>query len=174
MATISPTRYAGNGFFLRLRNLRRKYPFAANVAVLSGGASLGHCFTLAAAPTLTRMYLPHDIGQLALFNAFLTVAASAMALQYDAAIVSAPDQEKAAHLTKLSMLLTIPGSIAAGLLLYAMVRYSFLGFSALPGYAPGLMILAIFFSGLFSVLRYWSIRKEQFGVVSGAVVFQNA
>src|SRR5262249_33131705 len=156
MATISATRHAGTGLFVRLRNLQRKFPFAANVAVLSGGASLGHCFTLAAAPTLTRMYLPHDMGQLGLFNAFFVVATSVTALQYDAAIVSAPDQEKAAHLTKLSMLLTIPASIATGLLLYAMVRYSFLGFGALPGYAPGLMILAIFFSGLFSVLRYWS------------------
>lgn len=173
MATTSPTRHVGSGSFMRLRNLQRKFPFATNVAVLSGGASLGHCFTMALAPILTRLYSPRDIGQLGLFSAFLTVATTATALQYDAAIVSAPGQEKAAHLTKLSMLLTIPASIAGGLLLYAVIHFAFLGFGALPGYAAGFMALTIFFSGFFSLLRYWSIRDEQFGVISQAMVFQN-
>src|SRR5947209_20398420 len=52
---------------------RKRFPFATNVATLSGGASLGHCFTLAAAPVLTRLYLPHELGSLGLFNAFLGV-----------------------------------------------------------------------------------------------------
>jgi lipopolysaccharide exporter len=157
----------------QLAKLRRNSPFAANVFVLSGGASLGHLFTLAAAPILTRLYLPNDIGDLGLFNAFLSVAAVSASLQYDVAIVSARGQKEAAHLVTLSTLLILPMSIIGGLLLYFMIHFSLLGFGSLAIYAAGLMIPAIFFAGLFSILRYWSLREERFDIVSQAVIFQN-
>jgi O-antigen/teichoic acid export membrane protein len=153
--------------------VRRSFPFASNVAVLSGGASLGHCFTVAAAPFLTRLYLPHDIGNLGLFNAFLAVIVVTTSLQYDVAIVSASDEREAAHLTKLSMLFAVPISLAGGLLLYAMIHYSLVGFGTLPAYAAGLMVPTMCFAGLFSILRYWSLRHESFGIVSHAFIFQN-
>src|ERR1700733_14372741 len=132
--------------------LRRNFPFATNVFVLSGGTSLGHLFTLAAAPILTRLYFPADIGDLALLNAFLAVAAVSASLQYDVAIVSAPGQKEAAHLATLSTLLILPMSVIGGLLLYFMIHFSLLGFGSLPVYAAGLMIPTIFFTGLFSIL----------------------
>lgn len=157
----------------RLSSLRRNFPFATSVAVLSGGTSLGHCFTIAAAPLLTRLYLPHDIGNLGLFSEFLAVIAVAATLQYDAAIVSAPDERNGAQLATLSIMFTLPMSVAGGLLLYAMIHFSFVGFGALPVYAPWLMVPAIVFAGVFSVLRYWSVRDAKFGIVSQAVIFQN-
>jgi O-antigen/teichoic acid export membrane protein len=153
--------------------LRRNFPFVADVFVLSGGASLGHLFTLAAAPILTRLYLPNDIGDLGLFNAFLSVAAVSASLQYDVAIVSARGQKEAAHLATLSTLLVVPMSIIGGLLLYFMIHFSLLGFGSLPIYAARLMTPAIFFAGLFSILRYWALREERFDIVSQAVIFQN-
>jgi O-antigen/teichoic acid export membrane protein len=153
--------------------LRRNFPFATNVFVLSGGASLGHLFTLAAAPILTRLYLPNDIGDLGLFNAFLSIAVVSASLQYDVAIVSAPGQKEAAHLGTLSTLLILPMSVIGGLLLYFMIHLSLLGFGSLPIYAAGLMIPAIFFAGFFSILRYWSLREERFDIVSQAAIFQN-
>ncbi len=157
----------------RLSILRSKFPFAANVAVLSGGTSLGHCFTIATAPLLTRLYLPRDIGNLGLFSEFLAIVVVAASLQYDAAIVSAPDERRASQLATLSMLFTLPMSIAGGLLLYAMIHFSFVGFGTLPVYAAWLIVPTILFAGLFSVLRYWSLRVGSFGTVSQAVIFQN-
>ncbi|RZU38920.1 O-antigen/teichoic acid export membrane protein [Edaphobacter modestus] len=157
----------------RFVNLRRDFPFATNVAVLSGGASLGHLFTLAAEPILTRLYLPNDIGNLGLFNAFFAVAAVAASLQYDVAIVSAPHQKEAAQLAILAMLLAIPMSVAGGLLLYVLIHFSLVGFGVLPAYAAVLMVPTILFAGLFSVLRYWALRNERFDQVSQALIFQN-
>lgn len=157
----------------RLSSLSGDFPFAMNVARLSGGASLGHCFTLAAAPILTRLYPPHDIGNLGLFNEFLAAIAVTASLQYDAAIVSAPDEKRGAHLATLSMLFTLPMSVAGGLLLYAMIHWSFVGFGALPIYAAWVMVPTIMFAGVFSVLRYWSLREGRFGIVSQALIFQN-
>lgn len=157
----------------RFAKFRRSFPFATNVVVLSGGASLGHLFTLAAAPILTRLYLPDDIGNLGLFNAFLAVVVVGASLQYDVAIVSTPSQKEAAHLAILSTALTLPMSVAGGLLLYVMIHFSLVGFGVLPAYAAGLMIPTILFAGLFSILRYWSLRDERFNAVSRALIFQN-
>jgi lipopolysaccharide exporter len=173
MVTSFSVKYVTDEITGRLARLRRKFPFATNVFVLSGGASLGHLFTLAAAPMLTRLYLPNDIGDLGLFNAFLAVAAVSASLQYDVAIVSAPGQKEAAHLATLSTLLILPMSVIGGLLLYFMIHFSLLGFGSLPLYAAWLMIPTIFFAGLFSILRYWSLRDDWFDIVSQAVILQN-
>jgi O-antigen/teichoic acid export membrane protein len=171
--TNAPTEEVTKNILGHWSKLRRSFPFASNVAVLSGGASLGHCFTVAAAPLLTRLYLPHDIGNLGLFNAFLAVIVVTTSLQYEVAIVSASDEREAAHLTTLSMLFALAMSLAGGLLLYAMIHYSLVGFGALPAYAAGLMVPTMLFAGLFSILRFWSLRYERFGLVSRAVIFQN-
>jgi lipopolysaccharide exporter len=173
MVTSLAVQYVTDGITGQFAKLRRNFPFATNVFVLSGGASLGHLFTLAAAPILTRLYLPNDIGNLGLFNAFLAVAAVAASLQYDVAIVSAPSRKEAAQLAILSALLTLPMSVAGGLLLYVMIHFLLVGFGVLPAYAAGLMAPTILFAGLFSILRYWSLRDERFGIVSHAVIFQN-
>jgi O-antigen/teichoic acid export membrane protein len=173
MVTSFAVQYVTDGITGQVAKLRRDFPFATNVFVLSGGASLGHLFTLAAAPILTRLYLPNDIGNLGLFNAFLAVAAVAASLQYDVAIVSAPSRKEAAQLAILSTLLTLPMSVAGGLLLYGMIHFSLIGFGVLPAYSAGLMAPTILFAGLFSILRYWSLRDESFGIVSHAVIFQN-
>jgi lipopolysaccharide exporter len=157
----------------QLSKLHRKFPFAKNVAVLSGGASLGHCFSLAAAPVLTRLYSPSDIGRLSLFIAFLNVAAIAASLQYDVAVVVATDEREAAHLATVAMLLVLPVSLAGGLLLCTLSHFSITGFGILPAYATGLMIFGIVCIGLFQIVRYWSIRVEKFSAVSQALVLQN-
>jgi O-antigen/teichoic acid export membrane protein len=110
---------------------------------------------------------------LGLFNAFLAVAAVAASLQYDVAIVSAASHKEAAQLAILSTVLTLPMSVASGLLLYVMIHFSLVGFGVLPAYAAGLMVPTILFAGLFSILRYWSLRDERFDAVSRALIFQN-
>jgi O-antigen/teichoic acid export membrane protein len=152
---------------------RKRFPFAANVVLLSGGASLGHCFTLAAAPILTRLYLPSDIGTWGLFTALLGVAVVAASLQYDVAIVSAHTEKEAAHLAKLSLIFAVPMSAGCGMLLYEMSRRSLLGFGSLPRYAGWMMVASVFFAALFSTLRYWSLRNEHFATVSQGLLFQN-
>ena len=174
MLVRSPVQGVARRVSERLLLARKRFPFAANVVLLSGGASLGHCFTLAAAPILTRLYVPSDVGTLGLFTAFLGVAAVVASLQYDVAIVSADTEKEAAYLVKLSLICAIPMSAGCGILIHEMSRRSLLGFGALPWYAAWLMVASILFAALFSTLRYWSLRNEQFGTVSQGLLFQNA
>lgn len=148
--------------------------FVRDVGVLSGGATLGHVFTLAAAPLLTRIYGPRDFGALALFASFLGVMGVAVALRYEISIPAGIDDAEAAYLTLASLGLALPVSILAGGLLWVLIHFSTLGFGGLPWHTPLLMSMAMSFFGIFSALRYWCLRRERFDQVSQGVVVQSA
>jgi len=148
--------------------------FIRNVSILSGGSALGHLFTLAAAPLLSRLYGPEDFGLLGLFASFLSITSVAVALRYEVSIVSGRDQAEAAYLTLASFLFAVPTSILAGGLLWLLNHFAVLGYGSLPWHAPWLMACAIFFVGVFTALRYWCLREERFAQVSQGIVVQSA
>jgi len=148
--------------------------FVRNVAILSGGAAIGHAFTFAIAPILTRIYGPRDFGALGLFTSFLSIAGVAVALQFEISIVSAADEEEAEYITLACLLLALPVSVVAGTVLWIFIRHSAPEFSLLPQYTAVLLAFAMCFVGVFAALRYWCLRKEQFKQVSQGVVVQSA
>jgi lipopolysaccharide exporter len=145
-----------------------------NFSILSGGSALGHTFTIALAPLITRLYLPDNLGQLGLFTAFINVAVLAASLRYELAIVSAPNDREAAQLTLCSFLLALPVSTIAALTFYLLLRNGILGYGNMPGYSAVLIIPAISSTAAFTALRYWLLRKERFGLISHGTVLQNA
>ena len=144
-----------------------------NFAVLSGGSITAQLFNLATMPLITRLYVPENFGELALFLAFFNVAIVASSLNYEYAIVSASDHREASQLTFCSFLLSLPTSAIAGFVLYALVHFGWFGYGSLPAYAAGLMIPALICAACFSTLRYWLLRQEHFGLISRGMVFQN-
>jgi len=148
--------------------------FIRNVGILSGGAALGHLFSLLAAPLLTRLYSPADFGALGLFTSFLTIMSVAVALRYEVSIVSGQNQTEAAYLTFASFLFALPISILSGGILWLLNHFSAIGYGDLPWYAPMLLAFAMLFVGVFTALRYWCLREERFGQVSRGVVVQSA
>lgn len=156
----------------RLKQLRTS-SFLRSVGVLSSGSAFGHLFTLAAAPFLTRIYSPRDFGALGLFTDFLSVVGVAVSLQYEISIVAGRDETEAAYLTFGSVLFAFPVSILAGVALWLLIYFSVLGFGVLPRYTPLLMTLTMMFVGLFTALRYWSVREQQFGPIAEGLVVQS-
>jgi O-antigen/teichoic acid export membrane protein len=147
--------------------------FLRSVGILSSGSAFGHLFTLAAAPILTRVYGPKDFGALGLFTDFLGIVGVAVSLQYEISIVAGRDETEAAYLTFGAIMFTLPVSILAGLLLWMLIYFSALGFGVLPGYTPFLMAFTMVFIGLFTALRYWSLREKQFGQIAQGLVVQS-
>ena len=166
MATVAPT--LSRLFGLEANSFLRK------VALLSGGSAAGHLFTLAVSPVLTRMFGPEDFGTLGLFTSFLAVSGVAVALQYETCIVSASDQSEAAYVALGAAMLAVPTSVTAGLVLWFLIHFSLLGFARLPLYVPVALSCVMCFVGLFAILRYWSLREQNFREVSKAVFVQNA
>src|ERR1700675_2550998 len=148
--------------------------FSHHVAVLGGGTAVAQSLTLLFAPVLTRLYVPEDVGRMGLYLAFAGIGGVASSLRDEVAIVSAVDDEEAALLTFLSMIFVIPTSLFSSAVLYLMIRKSVLGLGSLPAYTSLLAFPALFLSASFAALRYWFIRKESYGVISEAVVTQNA
>ncbi|HTD21237.1 MAG TPA: hypothetical protein VK738_01140 [Terriglobales bacterium] len=156
--------------FARLRSSA----FVRNVGILSSGTAVGHIFTLAAAPVLTRIYGPDNFGALALFTSFISVVGVAVALQYETSIVSGKDESEAAYLTFASLILALPMSVLAGSILWVLIHFSVLGYGVLPWFTPLLMVLTLASFGVFSALRYLCLREERFSQVSQGVVVQSA
>jgi O-antigen/teichoic acid export membrane protein len=162
-----------NGLRSRAARLRSN-SFVRKVGILSGGSALGHAFTLAAAPFLTRIYGPRDFGALGLFSSFLNVVSVAVALRYEISIPSGKDEDEAAYLTLFSLILALPMGVLAAGLLWVLIHSSILGFGGLPWYTPLLLALAMGFVGIFTALRYWCLRRGRFDQISQGVVVQSA
>lgn len=152
----------------------QSWSFARNAALLSIGTAAAQGFSVLAAPLLTRIYPAPEIGQLALFSSFISVASVSVSLKYELGIVSAANDSEAAQLTYASVLLSIPVTILSGVVLYLAIRFSWLGFGALPTYATLLMVPTLFLVGVFTALRYWAIRQGHFGLISKTTVGQHA
>lgn len=152
----------------------QSWTFVRNAILLSIGTAAAQGVSVLAAPLLTRIYAAPAIGRLALFNSFISVASVSVSLKYELGIVSAANESEAAQLTYASMFLSLPVSILSGLVLYLAIRFSWLGFGALPTYATLLMVATLFLVGIFAALRYWAIRQGQFGLISKTTVGQHA
>lgn len=148
--------------------------FVRNFTILSGGSVLAQLFNVALLPLITRLYIPKNFGQLALFMAFFSVALVTASLNYELAIVSARTDREAAHLTFGTFLLSLPTSAAAALIFYGLVRFGAFGYGSMPLYAAVLIVPAIVCTASFSALRYWLLRYERFGLISRGTVAQNA
>lgn len=171
MPVAERTRFGTIG---RLMLRTKSWSFARNAALLSIGTAAAQGFSVLAAPLLTRIYPAPAIGQLALFTSFISVASVSVSLKYELGIVSAANDSEAAQLTYASVLLSIPVTILSGVVLYLAIRFSWLGFGALPTYATLLMVATLFLIGTFTALRYWTIRQGHFGLISKTTIGQHA
>ena len=152
----------------------RSSSFVRRAGILSGGTALGQAFIALASPIFSRMYTPRDFGRFALFTSFLSVMSVAVCLRYELSILSGRDETESAHLTLLSILLSLPVSVLGGAILWSLIHFSALGFGELAWYTPVIFAIAMCFVGIFSALRYWCLREEHFIQVSHGLVVQNA
>src|SRR5262249_34293190 len=148
--------------------------FVGDVLFLSASTAVGQFLTVLLAPLLTRLYSPSDLGSLALFTSFLSVAAVGVTLKLELGIYSAKNDAEAARLTWASILVCIPVSILCGGIMYGLLHFSYLGFGALPWYVVGLMVVTLVLTGTSISLRYWAIRQGHFGVIGRTTISQHA
>ena len=151
----------------------RHSEFVANVSVLAAGAVLSQAVVLIASPFLTRLYTPEDFGIFGLFSAFWGVSGVLVSLRLETAIPSPVHDSEAALLSFLAILSAIPLSIVAVILLFVLIRWEILGFGALPLATVPFAFLGILSFGVFSSLRYWFIRVEEFRSLSHIAVWQS-
>jgi O-antigen/teichoic acid export membrane protein len=154
-----------------LASLRRG-TFVRGVAVLVGGAAGAQAVNAIAAPFLTRLYTPSDIGVLGLFAAFLSVGSITLSLRYDQAVVVPSDAAVAGRLARIALVALVPMTLLVTAVLVGLVMTDTVGYGALPEWAILVAGVSMLVVGLTSVLRHWLIRTGRFDVIAGVLVGQ--
>jgi O-antigen/teichoic acid export membrane protein len=135
-----------------------------SAALLAGSALAGQVLVVAAAPALSRIYSPADIGALSVYAAAVAVLLTLVTLRYEAAIPIADDEVVAANLLVASLVAVVGFTALAGLALAlggdAALRA--VHAEALRSYL-WLLPLGLAGAGLYRTLSSYAVRALAFG-----------
>jgi O-antigen/teichoic acid export membrane protein len=145
----------------------RRSTFAGDVLKLVSGTTFAQILTILISPLLTRLYSPADFGLLALFTSITTVIGAIACLRYELSIMLPDNEDEAANLLGLSLLLALVTAILSGLLVW-LAGDSFVKTINAPGLKAYLWLVPpmVLFSGVFLALNYWNSRTRHFGRLS--------
>lgn len=150
-----------------IQSLLPKNKFARNVSVLVGGTSGAQILLTLAVPFLTRLYTPKDFGILAVYASLLAFIVVIASLRYELAIPLPKNEEDAANITFLSLILIIVISILIGIVVSSFGTFiaKLLNVPLLVNYF-WLLPIGVFFSGAYSVFNYYSIRRKRYKTIA--------
>lgn len=157
-----------------VRRVLPKNPFARGVSVLVGGTAGAQLLTVLAAPLLTRLYSPEDFGLLAVYGSLLALISVIASLRYELAIPLPEDDQEAANVAALSLLLVAGTSLLSALatLLFGDHIANALGVPALAAYL-WLLPVGVLLGGAYTIFNYWAIRTKRFSTIAGTKVRQS-
>ena len=147
--------------------------FGSAVAVLLAGSVVGQVVVIASMPLLSRLYEPADLGLFAVFSSVESMLVVAAALRYDYAIGTAEDEEDAANLLGLALLLGFGTSVAVVLvvLLLGGPLSNVMDLGRLQPYA---VLLGVSLAGdaTYQAFSRWAVRRNEYASVARTKVVQ--
>lgn len=149
--------------------------FARNVVTLMTGTIFAQALLVLISPILTRLYGPADYGIAALYASLLGINTVVACWCYQYAIVLPENDEDAANLLALSIIICF-GMAVLTLVLVALFRIPTAKLLGAPKLAQWLwlMPLSLLEAGLFQALNYWSTRRKQFARLAARTITQSA
>jgi O-antigen/teichoic acid export membrane protein len=137
---------------------------SAAIAAGTGGAQL---VGIAAQPILTRLYTPADYGAFSVAISALFVVGSIASLRYEFAITLARDDDEAANVLGLALVLAVGSSLISALVLWIVgpTLLSLAGASLLAAYASSLAA-GQFAMGANYALTNWAVRNKNYAAIS--------
>lgn len=148
--------------------------FDRGVVVLAIGAFGGQGILLLAAPILTRLYSLEDFGLLAIYSGTLSLIVSVSSLSYQLAIPISQDDEEAANIVMLSLLMVC---VTALLTLLVMLDLNgqiaeLLNITKFEDYLF-LLPIGVLLAGFYQVFNYWNTRNKNFSEVAKTRISQS-
>ncbi|MBV5304828.1 MAG: oligosaccharide flippase family protein [Chlorobium sp.] len=152
----------------RLSGIFQNNSFAHGVGVLVSGTAASQLLMALAAPILTRLYTPEDFGMFAVYTGLFTILDIVSSLRYELAIPLPKDDQDAAHVAVLGLLIVVVSTgVTLLLVLFFSKRIAVLaGVPKLAGYL-WLLPCGVLLQGFSTVFNYWAIRTKQFSIISG-------
>ena len=148
--------------------------FDRGVVVLASGTFGAQGILLLAAPILTRFYSPEDFGLLAIYSSILSLIVSISSLSYQLAIPISQDDEEAANIVMLSLLLVCMTALLT-LLVMLDLNGQIAEFLNITKFADYLFLLPIgvLLAGFYQVFNYWNTRNKNFGDITKTRISQS-
>jgi O-antigen/teichoic acid export membrane protein len=147
--------------------LAPKGRFRSAVTVLLAGSVVGQLVVVASMPLLSRLYRPADLGLFAVFSSVESILVVAAALRYEYAIAASDDEDDAANLLGLALLLGAATSVVVvlGALLAAGPLRNVVDLGSLEPYA---VLLGVSLAGdaAYRALSQWAIRRNEYASVA--------
>ena len=150
---------------IKLAKIRYAPPgsFTENALTLMTGTVIAQVIPIAVSPVLTRLYTPDIFGLFAVYSSVVSIAAVVATGRYEFAVMLPDRDEDSVNLVALSMCIALIVSllmlIVVSFFSVSLARY--LGNPQVAGllfYVPA----AVFLTGIYQALNYWSNRKKQY------------
>jgi len=145
------------------------------VLKLVSGTTLAQLITVLTAPIITRLFAPAAFGVLNVFTSILTIIAIVICLRYEFAIILPEDDEDAANLVGVCVVIAFGISLLVSLFLLILGR-PLVNLLKAPNIYPFLWLIPIglIIQGFFQALNYWNTRTKHYGRLSIARVAASA
>lgn len=153
-----------------IKRLYAREGFRGPVVTLLSGTAVTLVVSYLTVPILTRLFTPEQFGISDYFSMMISVLMTVASLRYEDAIMLPEDEDKAASLFWLSIVLTLATTVLVAIAsIYSNEITSFL---RVEGLAPWLWLLAptLFFMQFGRMSELWLSRKKLFQRITGGEV----
>lgn len=137
------------------------------------GSGVASLVSILASPLLARLYSPEAFGDLSLYMAITTIAATFLTLRYEPAIMLPDDEDDAVCLTILSMCIAVALSALLTLIVLAVGQeqvFALFNMSHIAKFFPFIAISALSLA-LFQSISVYVNRRRQYRAISLMKIF---
>ncbi|MCW8905852.1 MAG: oligosaccharide flippase family protein [Sedimenticola sp.] len=150
---------------------KKSTTFEGNVLRLISGTGIGQVVSLAVSPVLTRLFAPEAFGMAAIFTAITGIIGSLVCLRYEQAIVLPKDDDEAANILYLCLLvaMVVSGSTFLLITYFDSGFYDIEHLIQVGGYL-WLVPLSVLISGIYFIFQFWNTRTKNYTRISISTV----
>ncbi len=152
-----------NPFTSRIAQFLSENPLYKSVAVIGSGAILAQLLGILTVPIITRLYTPADLGIFTIYFSILSIVVGVASLRYEFAYTLPKQDEAAANLLVLCLVLLVFTTTAFALIILFLgdVLIHTFHWESLSPYLI-LLIPGFFGMALYSILNYWAVRRRDY------------
>jgi len=169
-AIVNKNEYTSRLFRFILNN-----PLYRGVLILGSGTAVAQLIGIVTMPIITRLYLPSEMGILAVYSSVLAIFGVGATLRYEFAYALPRENEDAINLFGLCLiLLCITTAVFALILFFGRdLLVNAFDLDAIEQYIWFLLI-GFFGMGLYTMLNYWAIRQRDYRRITYTKINQGA
>lgn len=156
-------------------NLIKKYPFLKSVLTIFTGGFIAQLIPFLIEPILTRIYTPEEFALFAQFVSITSLFSIIATARYELAIMLPETDRKSINVFALSLIISIVVTIVSFLIIMLFNSYiaHLLKNEKLIIYL-WFTPLAVFLTGIYQSLNYWSLRNKRFTLISVSRILQTS